>query len=187
MSRATIAARYARALFDASRDASNGLAAAKDSLGQLQSFGTAFESSRDLQVALSNPAIPVRERQNISSAVLSKLASGSANPLLDGTLKLLIARGRVSILPDLAESYESIVFDAEGRVKALVRSAAALTDEYRKRLTQALETKTGKKVSLEVVVEPELISGLVAMVGSERFDGSVRGQLSALQQGIGSE
>jgi|GEM_PF-481125 len=200
MSRVAISSRYARALFEAAVEkvgghASSGdigsktvanIAPAKVILDQLKSFNSVFESSRDLQIALSNPAIPVGERQNISSAVLARISVETANPFLDGLLKLLISRGRVSILPELVETYESIVFEAEGREKALVRSAAVLTEDYRERLKQALEAKTGKKVEMKVVVEPELISGLVAMVGSERFDGSVRGQLSALQQGIGS-
>jgi len=183
MSSLAISSRYAQALFDAATDGGNALTTAKTALSQLSAFNDVFESSRELRIALSNPAIPFGQRQNISSSVLAKVStSEGSDSRLDALLKLLVSRGRIAILPDLAATYEAIVFEAEGRVRARVRSAAALDERYRLELTRALEKKTGKKVELDVIVEPELISGLVAIVGSERFDGSVRGQLDALQQ-----
>jgi F-type H+-transporting ATPase subunit delta len=48
-------------------------------------------------------------------------------------------------------------------------------------LARKLEQITGKQVRMEVTIDPELIGGVVAQVGSTIYDGSVRQQLRAVK------
>ena len=78
--------------------------------------------------------------------------------------------------------------DADERVPAQlaqeVRSAIALTDDQQTRLAAALSKATGKTVNLKVVVDPSVLGGLVAVVGDEVIDDTVRTRLDQLKTRI---
>ena len=56
---------------------------------------------------------------------------------------------------------------------AEVRSAIPLTEDQEARLAEALNKATGKKVQLQVVIDPSVMGGLVASVGDTVIDGTV--------------
>ena len=64
---------------------------------------------------------------------------------------------------------------------AEVRSAVPLTDDQQRRLADALAKVVGGTVSLKVVVDPNVVGGLVATVGDKVIDGSVRNRLDELK------
>jgi F-type H+-transporting ATPase subunit delta len=63
-----------------------------------------------------------------------------------------------------------------------VRSAVPLTDAQRRRLAEALSSATGRKVEVKVIVDPDLVGGVVARVGDVIFDGSIRSRLDEAKQ-----
>ena len=67
-----------------------------------------------------------------------------------------------------------------GVAVAEVTTAEAMGEDERRELQRVLEGRTGKKLEMRLSVEPALLAGFVARVGSERFDGSLRGQLERL-------
>ena len=68
-----------------------------------------------------------------------------------------------------------------GIVRARVTSAGTLDPKQQRELATKLEQVTGKQVRMEVAVDPSLIGGVVAQVGSTIYDGSVRQQLQAFK------
>ncbi|MEY2765724.1 MAG: synthase subunit delta, partial [Actinomycetota bacterium] len=56
-----------------------------------------------------------------------------------------------------------------------------LSDAQQSRLAEALAKATGKKVNLKVVVDPSVIGGLVATVGDEVIDDTVRTRLDQVK------
>jgi F-type H+-transporting ATPase subunit delta len=71
--------------------------------------------------------------------------------------------------------------NAQNKEVAEVRSAVALTADQQSRLAAALERATGKSVNLKVVVDPSVLGGLIATVGDEVIDGSVRTRLDQVK------
>ena len=67
---------------------------------------------------------------------------------------------------------------------AEVRTAVDLDDEQRRRLTEALERATGKKIELKVIRDPTVIGGVVARVGDTVIDGTVRHRLEQLREAL---
>jgi F-type H+-transporting ATPase subunit delta len=65
-----------------------------------------------------------------------------------------------------------------------VRTAIPLDDEQRRRLTEALERATGKKIELKVIVDPSVVGGIVARVGDTVIDGSIRHRLEQLREAL---
>jgi F-type H+-transporting ATPase subunit delta len=67
---------------------------------------------------------------------------------------------------------------------AEIRSAVDLTEDQRSRLAAALEEATGQDVDVRVVVDPTVVGGLVARVGDQVIDGSVRHRLAQLRESL---
>jgi F-type H+-transporting ATPase subunit delta len=63
------------------------------------------------------------------------------------------------------------------QVLAEVRSAVELTADQRSRLAAALSTLQGRQVRLNVIVDPEVVGGIVVRVGDDVIDGSIASRL----------
>jgi F-type H+-transporting ATPase subunit delta len=97
-------------------------------------------------------------------------------------LVLLARSGKLNLVPELAASYQQRLLAHQNIVRADVTSAAPLSPEKTKALEESLSQVTGKKVELSVRVDPELLGGLVAAIGSTVYDGSVKTQLQRMKQ-----
>jgi F-type H+-transporting ATPase subunit delta len=172
-----VASRYARALVD--------VVTAPDSpvdpgaaLGQLRGVEALITGSVDLRNALLSPAVsPSRKR-----AVMAKLTEelGVAKPVRN-FLFVIINHRRVVDFSSILEAFEALLDERLGYVRADVSSAQPLPVEQRKRLEAEISRVAGKKAKLKFTVDPALVAGVVARIGSTVYDGSVRGQLDKLR------
>jgi F-type H+-transporting ATPase subunit delta len=106
------------------------------------------------------------------------------SPLTRNFLALVAQRRRLDALGEILAAYRARVDEAAGRTRARVRSAAPLSDAERAGLRERLGRRLGKTVLLDTEVDPNLLGGFVAEVGSRVLDLSVVGQLSALRDRI---
>lgn len=68
------------------------------------------------------------------------------------------------------------------RRHVVVESAEALDEETRRRVAAGLADKYGDDLTYEYKVNPDLLGGLKVRVGSDVWDGSVKGRLDRLAQ-----
>ena len=170
------ATRYARALFDVALAERQDVAALDR---ELSGVAALVAGNEGLQRALSHPAIPAARKH----AVLEQLLSLSpVNPILSRVLLLLADRDRLALIPDLAEAYRSRLMDHQQVVRAQVTTAVALPDDRVAGLRQGLATATGRQVQLQIDVDPSILGGAVARIGSTVYDGSITTQLEKLKQ-----
>ena len=94
---------------------------------------------------------------------------------------ILVDRDRLPILEEIIKAYQKLLDERLGIVRARVTSAYLLDHSEQQRLAARLEQATGKQIRMEVTVDPSLIGGVVAQVGSTIYDGSVRHQLEAFK------
>jgi F-type H+-transporting ATPase subunit delta len=120
-------------------------------------------------------------RRAILGIVLDRIG---ADPNVRKFLELVLERGRISGIEQIYLHYRDLADEAAGRIRARVTSAAALDAGTQNRIKSALETATGKQVLLTTDVDPELIGGLVAHVGSVTLDRSVRTSLDKLRTSL---
>ncbi|MCU0309620.1 MAG: ATP synthase F1 subunit delta [Acidimicrobiales bacterium] len=151
---------------------------ANEVVDELFRFARVLEGSDELRDALSDPHIPVERRQQIVEDVLS--AKATATTL--GLVSLVVATGRVHELSEIVDALLEKTSTEGSRVIAQVRSAVPLTDDQKARLAEALKANTGKDVDLVVVVDPDVLGGLVTQIGDTVIDGSVRQRLSQLRE-----
>ena len=175
MSDRTIAARYARALFDVVVKDEDPVAAERD----LAEFVSVLESHPALHQALENPAVPAAGKQAVLTAVLAKAEGFS--PAVARLLGLLAERERAAVLPEIQSAFRARVLEWLQIVRAEVTTAVALRDDRREAIARRLGEATGKQVSIDARVDPSIIGGVVAKIGSTVYDGSVARQLERLR------
>lgn len=164
---------YARGLL-VILEAEGGLATAVD---ELFAVGKEFEKQHALKQALSDPAIPIAQREKVLEDVLGKKIS----PHALGVLEFILVQDRARLLPQIIERLVELAAEAREAVVAEVRSAIPLDADEQKRLADALSKATGKKVEIQVVVDPSVIGGIVTKVGDTVIDGSIRRRLEELK------
>jgi F-type H+-transporting ATPase subunit delta len=171
----SIARRYAKALFSLSVETNRVEAWA----GALASVKQAVEGSPDLRDVLSNPVYSKEQRR----AIVEKLAGAlSLDAELRSLLLLLGDRNRLSYLGAIVGTFRDLADGHLGRIRATVTSAVKLEDGAAQAIADKLSQATRAQVLLDRVVDPAILGGVVAQVGSVVYDGSVRTQLEDLRQ-----
>ncbi len=177
---ASIARRYARALLEACPDA----AAADQAAAELARLRAALDVSPALRDVLFNPAFDRSRRQAVVAALAGPLSLG---PLVRSLARLLVERDRFDHVGAIARAFEALADERAGRARASVTSAAPLPPELAPRLERVLSTSVARNVVVEARVDPALIGGVVAQVGSLLFDGSVKARLEELRRELGRD
>ncbi|WP_420637635.1 ATP synthase F1 subunit delta [Candidatus Poriferisocius sp.] len=137
----------------------------------------ALEGSDELRMTLSDRLIPAARRQQI----VEDLLGGQAAETTTAVVSMIVAAGRAGDLVDIARQTVEINARDRGRSVAQVRTAVALTGDQAERLAAALSAATGHQVDIKVIVDPAVMGGVVATIGDEVIDGSVRHRLSQLR------
>ena len=166
--------RYAEALLAACDDDEIELVA-----NELSSFARAAQESFDLRNVLLNPTFSAEEQSRTLSALMTAMS------LTDRTqkfVKLLVERDRQSELSSISVAFSALVADKTNRAKGTIRTAAELDPSTQESLKYALEKRTGKKLDLTIIVDPSLIGGIRAEVGTLVFDGSIKAELEKLRE-----
>jgi len=160
---------YAGALF-AIADAEGDLDKVEN---ELYSFAKALEANPELREALTDPALPVERKQ----AVIGDVLGGDANPNTANMLGFLVEQGRARELQRIIEQLAQIAAERRQSSLAEVRTAVELNDKQKAALRDALSAAVGRSVEVKVVVDPSVIGGVMARVGDEVIDGSIRTRL----------
>lgn len=164
---------YARALFEIAR-AEGTLDEVEDELFR---FARSYESSEELRDALTDESIPAARRQSI----VEDLLEAKATPTTVQLVSLVVAGGRSRDLPAIIDRLVQRAASSKDAEVAEVRTAVALSDDQQDRLRAALANATGRNVNLKIVVDPDVLGGIVATVGDSVIDGTVRTHLEQLK------
>jgi len=169
-----IAMRYANALGEAITDPGR----LEHVLGQLAALSELYETHDDFRHCMGNRALAKEPRARVLDELLERIG---ADEEVRRLARLLFSKDRQAILPGIVEEFATIVDKRLNRVTANVTSAAPLNDEQRVRLETALARLSGKDVRLECEVDQDLIGGVVARIGGQVIDGSLRNRLERLK------
>lgn len=177
MSQEAVARRYARAVFEIGQETRT-----LDTLNrEIQDFAAVYSGNAELRDALANPLVAVEARD----AVLKDIGVAlKLSETAERTIRLLSAKGRIRILPDLAREL-ALLTDEEGSLlRAQVISAGPLSPGYLDKLKAELEKATGKKVAITHEQDPSLIAGVVTRIGDRVIDGSALARLKSFRDAV---
>jgi F-type H+-transporting ATPase subunit delta len=145
---------------------------------ELYRFAKSVERQPKLREALTDPALPLDRK----TAVIEELIGNKASPHTIGLVVFVVAQGRGKDLSRIIEAMVELSAEQRRRALAEVRTAVPLDAKRRDQLAKALSKATGKDVELKVLVDPAVIGGVVAQVGDQVFDGSIRRKLELARQ-----
>jgi F-type H+-transporting ATPase subunit delta len=164
--------RYAQAIFEIALERKE----LEKWQADLQNLAVAVADAGFLAV-LENPKLKLEDKIQMVLKVL-----GDQNPLAFNLLSLLIARGSIGIVREIAAEYEKLLNNYRGVETAEVLTAVPLDENDLQKLTERIGSLVGKKVVLKTEVDPALIGGIVARVDGKLLDGSTRSKLEALRR-----
>jgi F-type H+-transporting ATPase subunit delta len=116
------------------------------------------------------------------AAVGDLLAQAKLTPIVSKLIALLADRDRLVLVPDLLTAYSDRLLDHRGVVRAEVTTALALDPRRAEAIQQGLASLTGRAVLLAMKIDPSIVGGLVARIGSTVYDGSVARQLEKMKE-----
>ncbi len=176
MTNRTAATRYARALLDVAQKEQADLDLVES---QLAGFAQLIAGHDALRKALLSPAVPAPRKR---AAIADLVAQAGVLPIVGRTLLLLAERDRLAILSDVADVFRERVFDTRNIVRAEVTTAAPLSAERLQDIQRSLAVATGRTIDLTSRVDPSIVGGIVARIGSTVFDASITNHLQRIRQ-----
>jgi F-type H+-transporting ATPase subunit delta len=167
---------YAEALFEASRERDE----LEEVLSDLGEFAGALHDSEELRLFFYGGQLPERQKRRALDGLTEGMKTQATN-----FLKVLVDNGREEILEEVLARYEQLVKEHLGKIEVEVTTAVELSEEQLDRLRDRLGgVLEGKEIILENNVDPDLIGGAVFRYGGRMMDGSIRGRLESLREGM---
>jgi F-type H+-transporting ATPase subunit delta len=177
----SLARRYARALIGLAKSPAQRDKFAKD----LESFAEFIEhkdeNDKPMSAILGADRFASADRLKLIDSVCRRLG---ADPTVTKFLHVVLQRDRIHGAADIARAYRRMADEVGRRVNAEITSAAPLPPDALAKIKSALEKATGKEVVATTAVDPDLIGGVVAKVGSYVVDGSVRTALAQMRTAL---
>jgi F-type H+-transporting ATPase subunit delta len=169
---------YARALADAVFAAKSGLPP-QDALAQLAAAESLISGSKELQIALLSPAVSKARKTAVISTLADQLG---LHRIMRNFLLVVVRHRRTHELSAIRQSFAILVDEKSGWIPADIASAKELTAEQREQIERVLGTKLGKFIRPNYEVDPALLGGVRARIGSREYDASLRGKLEGMRQ-----
>jgi F-type H+-transporting ATPase subunit delta len=171
--RASLAGRYASALFDLARDKRQ-----IESVGSsLDALGQALLDSREFAELVSSPLVSRDEAGKAFAALAPQL---KLDPITTNFVGVLARNGRKKELRAVIKAYRRLAAEHRGEATAEVVTARPLNDSQLAALKQQLRTRAGRDVNIDATIDPNLLGGIVVKLGSQQIDASIRTKLNRL-------
>lgn len=155
--------------------------------GQVQAVGAELvdvaallAAHADVRHFLATPTLAA----SVQKRALEQALGGRVQRVLVDFLCLLVDKGRIGALDAIAAAYGELADLAAGRIRVHAASAAPLSADNVRQLTELARERLQCECMLETAVQPELLGGLVVTVGDTIYDGSLRGRLQRLRNAL---
>ena len=149
-------------------------------LAELQELADLASRDEAFRNFISSPLIDVAER----AKSLESLFRGKASDLLVDALQVLNRKGRLALLPAVAEAYRRGMLEVSRRVDVQVTTAVPLTDDLRAKIRSGIEQSLELEPVLQEHVDASLIGGMILQVGDRKVDTSVKTRLEQMGQNL---
>jgi F-type H+-transporting ATPase subunit delta len=167
----TLARPYARAAFEHARAAGE-LAAWQTALSEL----AAITTQPKVAAAMRDPNQTAAQR----ASTLSSLAGDAVPTAVGNLLAIMSDNGRLSLIPEVAKLFDQLKQAVESAVAVHVTSAYPLSDAETQQLTETMQEKLERSITLTSETDPSLLGGALIRADDLVIDGSVRGRLNKL-------
>lgn len=168
------ALRFAEAAFAVAQEA-NQLDAWLEALDQASSV----YDNHAAALFLTSPVVPAEKKRS----VLAELLPG-ISPEVGRFLGILGRRDRLDLVPEIAQVFRRLLNEHRGIAVAQVTTAVPIDERQQSLIASRLGRRVGKTVTVETRVDPSILGGVIAQIGDNVIDGSVRGRLERLRRAL---
>jgi F-type H+-transporting ATPase subunit delta len=144
----------------------------------LTGIADAMEQDPRLRLFLESPRVGAPAKNAVLSAALMDRSPRNFLRFVQS----LVTHRRQMLIPEIAREYLDLVDAAEGRMHARVTVARATSDDESAAIARHLSRMFGKDVIPHLVIDPQIMGGVIVNVGDTVLDGSVRKRLSSLRR-----
>ena len=169
-----VAERYARGLFELSRENST----VEEKKEECEALLSILASNNDFLLFLKAVKVTEEEKKEFIRSVFSQYLDIDMIHFLE----LLVDKVRIYYLTEMLQRYVALAEESLGIKRARVDSARALSDEDMNRIRKALEQKTGAKIVLENHIDPKVIAGIKVTVGNSVTDVTMKSRIDDMKQ-----
>jgi F-type H+-transporting ATPase subunit delta len=166
MQDSTVAARYARALFIVTEKRGE----TKRALEDVRGMATVLTPGTAVRSMLLAPGVTLAHKRE----ALASTFKGRVLPTVAVFVDLLVRKRRLMEFAGIAREFEALVEKREGIQRAELTSAVPMSNAETRRLHEALERWTSKKIRLSTAVDATLLGGAMVRIGDRLIDRSVR-------------
>ena len=149
----------------------------------LAQFKEVLEKNYPLQAFLKDPKVTSEGKQKAIAEILGREVSG----MTLSHISLVIGQERGDLLLEIVEQFFHLAAESRRKITAEVTTAVPLPEETRKKLEKVFSELIGQAVFLKTSVDPSLLGAIVVRIGERIIDGSIRGQLDRLREGISKD
>ena len=175
--RASLAGRYASALFDLARDERQ-----IDAVGRsLDALNQALLDSREFAELVASPLVSRDQAGKSFAALAPKLG---LDPITANFVGVLARNGRKRELRAVIRAFRRLAADHRGETTAEIVTARPLNDDQVAALKAQLRTRARRDVTIDATVDPNILGGLIVKLGSQMIDSSIRTKLNRLAQAM---
>lgn len=170
---ASLAGRYAAALFDLAREGKI-IDAVETSLKTLES---ALGQFADLKRLVNSPLVG---RDAASGAIKAVAAELGLDTLTIKFLGVLAQNRRLRQAPAVIAAFRAMAANHRGETSAQVTTAHPLSPDQVTALQAKLKSRVGRDVAVDMKTDPAILGGLIVRIGSQMIDASIRTKLNTL-------
>lgn len=150
---------------------------------ELTQFKKVLEKNSSVLEFLKDPKVTPEGKEK----AVVEIFGGEVSQITLHQTALAIGQGRGELLLNIIEEFFRLASESRKKATAEVVTAVPLSEETGKKLEEVLSGLIGEAVFLKKAVDPSLLGGLVVRVGERIIDGSIRGQLHRMREGISRE
>lgn len=165
--------RYAQALLEIALEKNN----LESVNGDMDYLRTVNAENRDFELMLTSPIIKADKKVAIFREIFGEFEEVSM-----AFIELITKNGREGLLPEIAESFISLVRKNKGITPVTIVSAVKLDGAVRQQILDKIEADTKGTLEVTEEIDPSLIGGFIVKMGDKRIDASVASKLSQLKQ-----
>lgn len=174
MTEKKVARRYNLALYEIASESKTVAAVKKD----FEDIRKSIAGSKELAMFIKTPIIKLDKKAEVMKA----LFGGKVNELTMKFLNILCEKNRIGMIDSLAEDFIHLVNEKQGIITAKIKTAIEISDSEKTSLTEKLKKYTGKNITANYSVDPEIKGGFIAQIDDKIIDASITRQLELLRE-----
>ncbi|WP_044401434.1 ATP synthase F1 subunit delta [Lacinutrix sp. Hel_I_90] len=171
MARAAI--RYAKAVLSLANDQNSAEAVNDD----MKLIANTIAENKDLSDMLQSPVISPSIKKSALQAIFK-----DTNALTGNVIDTLITNKRIDIFGDVASKFNELYATSKGIESGTVTTAIPLTDDLKAKVLAKAKELTGKKVTVENIVDENILGGFILRVGDLQYNASIANQLNKIKR-----